>query len=279
VSLDIFEQAQDWFSLFESLTYPDALNVILDMRKLAFVYPEAVVYLAAVADHLLNRSNAYIQEEKPETIVTDEYLQACGLRPFFNVRRSEPPAIDPQLFGDCIPISRETVKKESLAEKMADLINSKCPMDQSTRTRLGEALGEIIGNAMEHSAVAQWYRIAQIHVSRKRITIAIADNGVGVSHTLRTGYSGAAFSGKRDVDILKSSFLSNVTRYPPKMGEAHGGGLDAVKGFAQSVKAKIAMLSGRGLYTIDFGGETPNERLTVFPRELPGTLLVLRIPF
>ena len=253
----------------------------LGMKKLRFAYPEAIVYLAAIVNHMLSRSNALIREEKPEWVVADEYLKECGLRSFFYVRRNEARAVDPKFFDDCIPISRDHQDKVSIAAKLANLIATRLHMDLDTKTLLSEALGEIMGNALEHSEVAHWYRIGQIHPTRRHITVAIADNGVGVPYTLRNGYLRNTFRKVKDASILEASFSPLVTRHPPRKGEAHGGGLDTVWAFAKETKSKLGILSGSGIFQVDFniGDGDEAKKYTKLPSELPGTLLVLRIPF
>lgn len=277
--VDVFDNPMEWYELFEKIAYPQKSTVLLDMRKLKFAYPEAVVYLAASVDHLLRRSNATVREEKPLDNETDEYLKVCGLRRFFNVERKEPAAVDPSFFGDCIPISRDNPDKTSLAEKFAGLIQTRHAMNDTEKAYLGEALGEIMGNALDHSEVHQWYRIGQIHPTRGSITVAIADNGVGVPYTLKNGFLASRFRTASDTDCLADSFLHGVSRYAPRPGQAHGAGLLRVWEFAKKSRGRLGMLSGAGLYMVDFGPEKPVETKVKFPKALPGTLLVLRIPF
>ena len=276
--VDIFGNPAEWFHLFEKLSFPKGAQILLNMRNLEFCYPEGVVYLAAIADHLLNRSNVSIKENQPSLQITDEYLKVCGLRNFFNARKGEAPAIDPKLFGDGIPISRDSQEKTSLAEKMVQLIQSRVSMTQGVATLLSESLGEVMGNSIEHGEVIQWYRIAQIHPTRGYITIAIADNGVGIPHTLRNGHQSEKFKKMKDFEVIRESFESDVTRHAPKLGEAHGAGLNIVLDFVQTTGAKLAMLSGRGMWQLDYTTPKATEKYFDFEKALPGTLLVLRIP-
>ncbi|MBI3556343.1 MAG: ATP-binding protein [Deltaproteobacteria bacterium] len=166
---------------FQMLAYPKRKEIIFDMQAIDFIYPEAVVYLAAIADHLLRRSNATINEEPPSKPEVDAYLDVCGLRKFFHVRGKESRSLDPAFFGDCIPISRDKPEKSAIADKFATLIQDRLALDLTRKTQLSEALGEIMGNALDHSSLYQWYRIGQIHPTRGAITLAIADNGLGVA--------------------------------------------------------------------------------------------------
>lgn len=279
--LDIFEKPSEWFYVFRSLCDPDANLIRLRMEALKFSYPEAIVYLASTVNHLLSRTNAIVREHKPMSILTDEYLRECGLRDFFYVKRNDPRTVDPKFFGDCIPISRDSQDKVSLAEKLAKLIATRLSLDLNKKTLLSESLGEIMGNALDHSEVAHWYRIGQVHPTRRKITIAIADNGVGVPHTLKDGYLGSSMRKLKDAQILQASFHSDVTRFAPKVGEAHGGGLATVMEFARETNSKLAMLSGKGLFQVDFKLDPTDgaPQLTTLPGDLPGTLLVLRIPY
>ena len=277
--LDLFDHTDIFCKLFHKIAFAEKELLEIHLGKVEFIYPEAVVYLAAIAEHILRRSNVEIREFQPKNVETDEYLRICGLRDFFYVPIKELPTREPSFFGDCIPISRDPQDKDSVAQKMTDLLNVRLKLDADTKALLSQGIGEVMGNSVEHGEVVNWYRIAQVHQKRKWITLAIADNGVGVCHTLRSGFKGQKYDDMKDAQLLKESFKDHVTRYAPKEGEAHGYGLTNIKKFVEKTHSKLAIVSGEGVYKVDYSTGGMIESFSNTKQALPGTLIVVRIPF
>jgi hypothetical protein len=277
--IDLFFDTKGFCNLFHRIAFSETADLEFHFAKLDFIYPEAVVYLAAIAEHLLLKSNTKIKEFQSKNLEAEAYLNISGLKKFFNVKTSQSFEQDPAFNKNCIPISRDPQEKASVAQKMVDLLNAKLMLDMETKTLLSESLGEIMGNAVEHGEVRNWYRIAQLHEKRSAITIAIADNGVGVCHSLRSGFGGENYKKITDAQVLKKSFDSNVTRHPPRVGEAHGYGLTKIIEFIRKTNSKLAILSGSGVYKVDYTSGSMVESFFDQDKPLPGTLIVARISF
>lgn len=279
--LDIFSSDTRWTKIFHNLAFPEKSSIFLDLKKTKFIYPEFLVYLAATSEHLLTKSNVRIQTQKETSTSLDPifnaYLRTSGIRDFFGIG-SDLDNREVKLFGDCVAISRDNEDRSSISYKFAELMNPYLGHIPGYSTHdLGEALGEIMGNSIEHGEVPAWFKIGQVHNDRRAITLAIADNGLGIPYTLRNGYDKKRFLKLSDSEILRESLKPDVTRMEPKFGEAHGAGLATVNNSISNIKGNIAILSGNGLYRKNFS--TGHEELTDLKHQLPGTLLVLRINF
>ena len=282
--MDIFGDDLLWVKIFQKLISPRKRSVFLDMRKSKFFYPEFFVYLASTVEYMLAKTNADISMDSHDSGKLDDdfdhYLDACGLRKFFHIKPSDFShlAKEPKLSGNCIEISREGEERSSIPLKFAKLLEpSLSKIQDYSSHEFSEALAEIMDNSLEHGEVPAWFRIGQVHAERGAITLAIADNGVGIPHTLKNGYNGDRFNGLSDSKILKESFKKDATSQEPTAGEARGQGLAVVFENIKKLKGKMALLSGKGLYRKDFS--TDDEKLDDFKFELPGTLLTIRIPF
>lgn len=277
--INIFDNVAEWYSFFSTLTRPQIKQIQIDFTSSKFIYPEGVVYLSAICDHLLSKTNITIIEKKPDNEGLHDYLNVAGLRNFFKAYNLNKKTIDPKLLENCIPISRDPADKASTSLKITNLLTSHVPQLKESHSEIDQAMGEIMGNAIEHGEVKEWYRVAQIHPTRKSVTIAIADNGVGIPTTLRRGFEGNKYKGVHDSHLIKLSLRSDVTRYEEKFGESHGYGLTCAMTLSDKLGADLAILSGKGLYRLKRVSGAVNEDFLAFNKSLPGTLIVLRIPF
>jgi signal transduction histidine kinase len=276
--IDSSVEPKKWLDVFGKLAFPQKTGIILDMKQMVFAYPEAFVYLAAVLDRIMRITNVTVREISPSDPKFGDYLIVCGLRKFFMVAPDR--EFDPSFYGDCIPISRDESAKTSTSHKIAEMIGSRLGFDGDLISDLGHAVGEILGNALEHSTVKYRYRICQVHDKRKLITLAIADNGIGIPRSLKEGYLGDSYAESADCDLIELSLDSSTTRYEPKPGRVHGMGLSVVQNFVAATDGRLVIMSGRGYYSAKAeGGKFPQVEKFDFEKELIGTIVVLRIPF
>jgi hypothetical protein len=244
---------------------------------------------------------------RPSESEVESYLQDSGFYDFVGVTPAK--RTHNHTTADVVTIRRETSSKavepreseiRTLLERHASLTDEEIELFDS------KVLTEVFLNVIEHGvsvgenrwrgAEQGWWVIAQYHPTHRFMSVCIADNGIGIRHTLLTGPQSADItndlgaaasddqfiklalerkvSGAIDANIMNKP-LFREARY--RRGAHRGNGLSRIRETCRELGIPFSLISQHGFVGVSAEGSI--GRVTASPnRVFAGTLYHFVIP-
>jgi hypothetical protein len=183
---------------------------------------------------------------------TTEYLETIKFQDFIENGTSVSRRTSDDFALHLTEISKATSRDSeasNVAAKISNICNEWGTLSQEQHSALTILLGEIIENSFRHSGRSRNVVVAaQVYPRRKKISISIADNGMGVRESFRLGHNREANAEiKTDADALAVAIRPLVTSKPVRRGFATGHA-----GYGLFIASELAARN-RGTFSIASG--------------------------
>lgn len=134
------------------------------------------------------------------------------------------------------------------------------------------SLNEVMDNVIQHSKIGFGCVMGQIHSTSQNIAFTIFDAGQGIYNSLKS----SIHKPKTAVDAITLAIQEEVTR-DTKIGQ--GNGLFGLHSIVKQGQGKLVITSGGGSYSYSSGRVNVYDRLPVFSRETPGTIVDFQLNY
>jgi hypothetical protein len=241
--------------------YPEV--VVLDLTKVEFVVPTFLLRVRTFVDWHL-RQGRDVQVLPPMNGDVNRYLARMrvndglpndtfkGLKKVSETDQREV----------LIPVTRlhELGEVDALADNLAPLIGAHLAEVKLPLQPFFVAVSELAGNAVEHGrSESGCYVAAQRYRSQKRLTLAIADLGIGVPEHVRQRYPEWTDDG-RAIAMATQEAISGTS--DQHRGYGFYWVLEEVRAADQVGYAQLTIRSSRGEYTATMRGDRLTDRRT-----------------
>ena len=269
----------------------EARRLTIDFTACTRVWPSAVTLLCSLAkwtELAATQQPPRIGSFRPVDASVESYLQDCGFYDFVGVEpihlRATPAATEVvRIRRELSPSAIEEREAEirTMLYRHARLTNEEIELFDSI------VLTEVFNNVTEHGVARHeqgWWIMAQYHPTHRIISLCIADNGIGIRHTLSTGPQGEAIRARlgpdaKDDEYIRLALDENVsgaidagTRSKPligperyKRGSQRGYGLRRIRDTCRELEVPFWLISQRGFAgiapdgTVDRSGSHPTR--------------------
>ncbi len=251
--------------LLSVMPRPDSATMTVDLRELRWVSPTAVVAIAALAHQRVRCGGSFALRapvrEDPASYVAR--MRLGGLLDSLGAEHDLPTVAERDQRANLLEVTQ--VRSDSDADSLAALVFGKLRRrDRTLATALHRSVGEIGANVADH-ARAVGFVAAQTMPRRDELTLAVADCGVGLLHTL--AHRGAA----DDAQAIDLAVLPSVSRFDdPDRGLGLPTTLEAVRALSGSLYIASGSASVRH--------EPRRRRFQYAARPFPGTIVEARVP-
>ncbi|MGH7476578.1 MAG: ATP-binding protein [Longimicrobiales bacterium] len=253
-------------------------TVVLDLTRLQFVEPFGLVYLYLYVRRLLTLGAQAVELHIPRWGGVGTYLrrmELCDLveqDPRVRVLPRRGISFRSDLRDRLIELSVHPLEHEDdayqLAQQLLDLAIYDRREDLKHLQEILEfSLSEVIANAVVHSSRAAGPRnviVAAQTYEESRVSLAIADEGIGIPERLRL--HGIVEAPLPDVDAIQKALEPMISTRPG----GGGMGLTTLSDRVREIGQHLTIRSGRGQVTVLRGGKN-NRQGTCDP--LPGTIV------
>ena len=256
----------------------------LDLSNCTHAWPSAVTLLASLAQWVELTSHRAAQpliaSSTPKSDSVRGYLNHCGFYTYVERKRD----VSSATFDSTTTakIQRET-KVKNLVDRENEVIAlirkySCLTLEQIEKVNC-IVLTEIFNNITEHGRAhgdQGWWILAQHHPSHKFISICLADNGIGIGNSLRTGKMreyirkemGSAFYDDGEcIDMaLRENISGSLMALPPRKsrfgsstferGGRKGLGLKRMRDVCRDLGIRFSIISHKGFLVIAEDGRT-----------------------
>lgn len=217
-----------------------AERVDFDVRDVGSIYPNGAAPVAAIVDQF----RAQGLNVRFINIPPDSYFERCRLR---NPMLATPDNLnEPGSRLDAVwAYSEDTVVglTNCLVEELAERIE----FGDGALNALNWCLFEVLDNVFQHSGCEVGFFMAQMHRLNKRLTLCVADSGIGVHKSF---YKAGKYRPPTAFDALTLSVRQGVS----STGDKRGNGLFGLKGLIEDGDGQLNMWSGRGILRITPSG-------------------------
>jgi len=181
----------------ESFIDFNSKELVLNISKCNRVWPSAVTLFCSLMQwvELTSSTNhrPKILSSRAENTGVDDYLFHCGFYNYVNVSRPTDTHNSKYSDIEVVKIERETKKDniEKRSEQITDLLDKYSVLTPEEIELFSDVvLIEAMSNVTEHGIYHRdygWWLLAQYHPTHKIISLCVADNGIGIRHSLMTG--------------------------------------------------------------------------------------------
>ena len=230
----------------------------------------------------------------------NQYLAHSGFYDYVNrpyVESTE----DTHVEAQNVKIQRETDLTSVIDRENSihDIIRKYSSLTADQIEKFGDVvLSEVFSNVTEHGISFRdkgWWTITQYHDAAGIISFCLADNGIGIKHSLLTGPQKkdlqTRIKGDQDGDYIRHALEANVSgaltgsirderellvlkKYP--LGKRRGNGLKRVVDTCRDCGISLRILSQKGFLCMDTDGEISHN--THAKRVFAGTLYHFIVP-
>ena len=275
----------------------------IDIVSCSRVWPSGVTFLASLAQHIQltgrRGSPPRIRSTASKHNDVNRYLDECGFYDY--VGRPPDVSLGGERFADVVKIRRENRRSDQQPreQEICTLLRDHSFLDdEGVEWFDSVVLTELLGNVTEHGIPHQdrgWWVLAQHHRAHQLISVCIADNGIGIGHSLRTGPQGESLdiqalrpeeSDHRCIELALKPNTSGAIAAPLptskrrrrySKGARKGNGLDRVRSKCKELHIPLTILSHHGLVILGRNGQLQTSKS--FPGRLfAGTLYHMSIP-
>ncbi len=258
-------------------------ELILDLSSCTRVWPSAVTLLCSLQKWVeLCCLNKKIKPKIASTLSVDHkvnsYLYHCGFNKYVGLKNYEDNGGYRE--DQVVKIKRELnhVNIEEREDEIVALLESCSSLGSEQIEWFNSViLTEIFINVSEHGVSLRdqgWWLLAQYHEKHNLISISIADNGIGIFNTLKTGPQWEQI--KKDVpqgksnegDYIKHAMKQNVSgaiqaqvkerdvlRFKYPVGSKRGNGLSRILERCKELGIELSILSHHGYLFYDSNGQ------------------------
>jgi len=285
--------------------------ITFDLKNCERLWPSAITLLCSLKQwtditahphHVpsLGSTDSYSDE-------VNAYLVHSG---FCEYVRMDHDDFDPSLFSDdsTVKITRENNTSEIgiREDEIYEIIERYSGLDPDQMEEFNSVvLVEVFNNVSEHgisSGDSGWWTLTQYHPRTGIISLCIADNGIGIKHSLKTGPQQAQLEeavgqNATDGDYIKAALDENISGalrasqkseaafkvLGTKIGKAYtrgsrrGNGLNRIKDTCKKCGVEFSLLSQRGYLNMKPDGTTGHSG-TAKSKIFSGTLYHFSIP-
>jgi len=220
---------------------PDEL-VVTSHPDWIYIHPAIISMLASLSDPL---SLDHIRVN-PLTASTAPYLERMGLYAFLKIH-ADIPVTEHEPAGRFIPIQRIADSNDltRFITEMGPLLH----LSARHAEPIKYVVSEIVRNVLEHSRSPQGAVIcAQYYKKSNRISIGIADAGVGIMSTINRSYDA-----KTELDAIQLALMPGITGTTKREGGTEqnaGAGLFFTKSIATVNRNHFVVYSGSAMYKL-----------------------------
>lgn len=206
------------------------------------IHPAVISMVAALSVSL---KKDHIQVE-PFTATSSHYLERMGLFPFLGIH-AEAPVTEHESAGKFIPLQciKDSKDLTHFITEMIPLLH----LDKKHAEPIRYVVSEIVRNVLEHARTREGAFIcAQYYKKSNRISIGIADAGVGVLSSINQSYSA-----KTDLEALQLALSPGITGTTKREGGTEqnaGAGLFFTKSIATVNRNYFVIYSGSAMYKL-----------------------------
>lgn len=206
------------------------------------IHPAVIAMLASVSATL--KPDAIRVE--PFTASSARYLERMGLFHFLGIR-AKTPVVEHEPAGRFIPLQRIADSNDltRFITEVAPLLH----LDARHAEPIKYVVSEIVRNVLEHSRSPHGAIIcAQYYKASNRISIGIADTGVGILSTINRSHSA-----RTDLDAIQLALMPGITGTTRREGGTEqnaGAGLFFTKSIATVNGNHFVLYSGSAMYKL-----------------------------
>lgn len=241
-------------------------ELVVDLSRVQFAFPGAMVPLAAILDELRS-AGRQVEVRLPLEPIMAEYFDKAGWTAAL-LGTETPPAVSRR--PTFVPIAQFSDHAELNAAVNAtlDIVAAVAVYPSGVLKAIEWTLNEIADNVLLHAGpnVQGWMQ-AIATPKQGRIEFAVADQGRGILASLQERYADLT----NDPDALERAIRPGVTR-DASIGQ--GNGLSGSVRIAQSMNGWVNLLSGRGELRVSDDGSIRSQATPSFM----GTLVDLTLP-
>jgi len=260
-------------------------ELIFDLKNCTRVWPSAIILLCSLKQWVELTSNPgktpKLASSNSDSSKVNSYLAHCG---FYDYVGRPKDTIDSSYSDkEVVKIQRET-KTKNIEQREEDIIklleeySDLCKEDLELFNCV--ILTEIFNNVTEHGIShidRGWWLLAQRHEQHKIISLCIADNGIGIRHSLMTGPQRDEIGKKvqnttlNDGEFIKLALEENVSgsiyasiktegiiRKKYESGARRGNGLKRIEKACKNLKIPLSIISHYGYVFLDEYGKMIN---------------------
>ena len=245
---------------------------VIDMRRVTFVEPFALIYLGMFIRHH-NRRGVYFEVQPPRSDRVQSYLESQKFWPRYNIAGAPGPKTQIlrvakfTSFNDIIDIENRDYIAEDIGHMVYRLLsNRSIRVDVSL---VEELTSELVDNFNQHSqeelaaCAVQWYP------QMGRFDLAIGDCGIGIRRSLSLNPNLGYLRDRRHSDAAARAFEAGVGR------RSEGGmGLTEVSQNVIDLGGSLFLSTGDGWVFVDASG----PRIGNQAYDLPGVQIEVSIP-
>lgn len=276
-----------------------ALVTNLDIRECARVWPSGVMAFCSFKHwtDLTAKEGTKAPRVSSTNSKKDDvsaYLDFCGFHNYVNRRKSD---VEHEYSDNkVVKIQRESNANafNERFDEIASLVKGHTDYDSDELESFkSNILSEILINVTEHGINyldMGWYTLAQVHPTNGFISLNIADNGIGIANSLKTGPQKIKLTTDEDHKYILEAFKQNVSgafsaSIPKKMllskkfekGQRRGSGLMYILGACAELGITFSLISSCGYVQYDSKGNCIAQKTYKGPI-FAGTLYSLKIP-
>lgn len=256
-------------------------ELLFDLKNCTRMWPSAITLLCSLIQWVELSTSEYRRPRLASTASQSDklnsYLGHCGFYDY--VKRPRDTFQDYYKDSDIVKIQRETKATdiESREDQIVDLLQKYSLFSpQDIELFNCKILTEAFNNVTEHGVSHRdkgWWLLAQYHKTHGIISLCIADNGIGIRHSLMTGTQAKEIESKipneseNDGKFIKMALeetVSGALEAPKKTagffnnkyasGSHRGNGLKRITDTCFKLKIPFSVLSHYGFAFIDENG-------------------------
>ncbi|VVB99399.1 Uncharacterised protein [uncultured archaeon] len=220
----------------------DSLHITSNAKWIS-VHPIVLSMVASLGLSIQDKSKIIFEHLEAKS---KHYLERMGLFKSIGVD-SGMSIISHEPSGRFIPLTRITSSDE-LSRFIAEMV----PLLHATPEQaepIKYVLSELVSNVFEHSMSSSGAVVcAQFYEKTRRISIGVADSGVGIRKTIT-----ASHSAQLDIDAINLALTPGITGATEKIGGTElnaGAGLFFIKSIAKVNRDFLVIYSGKGMYKL-----------------------------
>lgn len=272
-----------YFEISQRFVDTKSSKITFNMKEAKRIWPSAITLLCSMAQwvDLVSSKPKHvpmIYSVMPDEADVSSYLKHCGFDKYVNIVPRECQVCHDPL--TTVQIMRETDNSnaEKREDQITELLKRYTNFSSEDLEWIDSAILEIFLNVTEHgkqqSHDTGWWVLCQYHDRHKLVSICIADNGIGIRHSLMTGpqahevsrkivnkpeYEGEFIklavtenvSGAVNASLKKSKFM--LQGYAS--GSRRGNGLKRIINVCRRIGITLTILSNSGYCKIPGNGD------------------------
>lgn len=273
-SFGLEKDLDSFLNISRQISSLDATKISFDLTNCGRIWPSGITVFCSLVHWLsLTRHNTQqvlISSSDPMDQAISSYLSFSGFYDYVGRRKTlrrkhefhEKHIVKIQKETDRSKINSRETEIMNLVKEYAELT------DNEIESFVDNVLIEVFNNVTEHGVSYKdsgWWTISQYHPTSKLISICIADNGIGIKNTLKTGPQSHYLAQRLgrdadDEDFLKEALFNNVSgavtasvikdtflaKGKGERGTRRGQGLKIITDKCKEMNIRFVLLSRKG---------------------------------